>query len=242
LITKGEIKGVLEIFHQTPASQNPDWLEFFETLADEAAIAISNNQLFDNLLSSNFELAIAYDETIEGWSRAMDLRDEETEGHTQRVTELALRLASGLDFKPDEMTYIRRGSLLHDIGKMGVPDHILRKPGALTDEEWVIMRKHPQFAYEMLLPITYLRQALDIPYCHHEKWDGSGYPRGLKGKAIPLVARIFALADVWDALISDRPYRKAWSKEKALEYLREQSGIHFEPRLVNMFLKLVENV
>jgi PAS domain S-box-containing protein len=242
LMAKGQVKGVLEIFHRASLNPSPDWLGFFETLAGQAAIAIDNNQLFENLQSSNFELAIAYDETIEGWSRAMDLRDKETEGHTQRVTEMTLRLATGMDFRPEELTHIRRGALLHDIGKMGVPDHILRKPGALTDEEWVSMRKHPQFAYEMLLPITYLRSALDIPYCHHEKWDGSGYPRGLKGEEIPMVARMFALADVWDALTSDRPYRKAWSMEKAQEYLREQSGKHFEPRLVSQFLEEIINV
>ena len=239
LITKGQVKGVLEVFSRTHLDPSPDWLGFFETLAGQAAIAIDNNQLFETLQSSNFELAIAYDETIEGWSRAMDLRDQETEGHTQRVTELTLRLANSMGFKDAELINIRRGALLHDIGKMGVPDSILRKPGPLTDEEWVSMRKHPLFAYEMLLPITYLRSALDIPYCHHEKWDGSGYPRGLKGGDIPMAARIFALVDVWDALTSDRPYRKAWSKEKTVEYLREQSGKHFEPRLVEIFLKEV---
>jgi HD-GYP domain-containing protein (c-di-GMP phosphodiesterase class II) len=150
---------------------------------------------------------------------------------------MTIRVANDMGFSAAELLQIRRGALLHDIGKMGVPDYILRKPGGLTDDEWVSMRKHPQFAYEMLLPITYLRSALDIPYCHHEKWDGSGYPRGLKGEAIPLVARIFALADVWDAITSDRPYRKAWPKEKALDYLREQSGKHFDPRLVDVFLK-----
>ena len=163
---------------------------------------------------------MAYDETIEGWSRAMDLRDKETEGHTQRVTELTLRLANSMGFGAEELVHIRRGTLLHDIGKMGVPDDILRKPGPLTDEEWVIMRRHPQLAYDMLAPIFYLRPATDIPYCHHEKWDGTGYPRGLKGEQIPLAARIFALVDVWDALCSDRPYRKAWPADRVRSYIQ----------------------
>jgi putative nucleotidyltransferase with HDIG domain len=239
LIAKGQIEGVLEIFHRQPLELDQEGNAFLEMLANQAAIAIDNAELFEHLQSTNAELMMAYDETIEGWSRAMDLRDQETEGHTLRVTEMTLRVAKDMGFSAAELMQIRRGTLLHDIGKMGVSDQILRKPGALTDEEWVSMRKHPQLAYEMLLPITYLRSALDIPYCHHEKWDGSGYPRGLKGEEIPLVARIFALADVWDALTSDRPYRKAWTKEKAMEYLREQSGSHFDPRLAEIFIKEV---
>jgi putative nucleotidyltransferase with HDIG domain len=182
---------------------------------------------------------MAYDETIEGWSHAMDLRDEETEGHSRRVTELTLKLAGSLGCSPEELMQIRRGSLLHDIGKLGVPDHILRKAGPLTDDEWQIMRQHPKLAYDMLASITYLHQALDIPYCHHEKWDGSGYPRGIKETQIPLAARIFAVVDVWDALTSDRPYRKAWTREKALAHIREQSGKHFDPTLVELFVREV---
>ena len=130
---------------------------------------------------------------------------------------------------------------MHDIGKMGVPDNILLKPGPLTEEEWEIMRKHPQFAYELLTPIDYLHQALDIPYSHHEKWDGTGYPRGLKGEEIPLAARIFAVVDVWDALTSERPYRPAWSREKAIEYIKTQSGVHFDPQVVEVFLESIIN-
>jgi len=242
LIAKGQVKGVLEIFQREPLELLQEQRTFLDMLAGQAAIAIDGAQLFENLQGSNSELMLAYDETIEGWSRAMDLRDKETEGHTQRVTELTLRLANSMGFAGEELVHIRRGTLLHDIGKMGVPDDILRKPGPLTDEEWVIMRKHPQFAYDMLAPIIYLRPAIDIPYCHHEKWDGTGYPRGLKGENIPLAARIFAVVDVWDALCSDRPYRKAWPEEKARPYLQEQAGKHFDPHIVEVFLKEVSSV
>ncbi len=188
-----------------------------------------------NIEQAHSQLLSAYDATIEGWSRAMDLRDKETEGHTQRVTQLSEKLAKIAGIRQDELIQIRRGSLLHDIGKLGVPDSILLTPNKLTDEEWEVMRKHPQYAYEMILPIEYLRPALDIPYCHHEKWDGTGYPRGLKGEEIPLSARIFAIVDVWDALTSDRPYRAAWDKQKTLQYINEQSGKHFDPHIVELF-------
>ena len=241
LIAKGEIKGVLEVYHRSPYQAEPEWLNMLETLAGQAAIAIDNAQLFEDLQTSNVDLALAYDATIAGWSRAMDLRDKETEGHTQRVTDLTLKLARAMNISESRLTHIRRGALLHDIGKMGVPDHILLKTDELTDEEWQTMRKHTDFAYEMLSSIRYLRPALDIPYCHHEKWDGNGYPRGLKGEEIPIAARIFAVADVWDAITSDRPYRKAWSKEQAVEYLREQSGKYFDPQVVKHFLDLISN-
>jgi PAS domain S-box-containing protein len=229
LIAKGQLKGVLEIFHRTPLNPDTEWLNFLTSLADQAAIAIDNSTLFENLQRSNIELSLAYDETIEGWSKALDLRDNETEGHTQRVANTTIQLAQLFDFPEEMMINIRWGALLHDIGKMGVPDPILLKPGPLTDDEWVIMKKHPEFAYNMLAPIHYLKNALEIPYCHHEKWDGSGYPRGLKNDQIPLATRIFMIVDVWDALLSDRPYRKAWSENKVLDYLRSLSGSHFDP-------------
>jgi PAS domain S-box-containing protein/putative nucleotidyltransferase with HDIG domain len=238
LIAKGEVKGVLEIFHRSPLALDAEWLEFLNALAAQAAIAIDNAGLFSNLQRSNADLALAYDATIEGWSRALDLRDKETEGHTQRVTELTLKLARALRLSESELVHIRRGALLHDIGKMGVPDGILLKAGPLTDEEWVIMRQHPQFAYEMLAPIAYLRPALDIPYCHHEKWDGLGYPRGLREETIPLAARLFAVIDVWDALRSDRPYRQGWPEEKVREHIRSLAGKHFDPQAVEAFLRL----
>ena len=236
LIAKGKVKGVLEIFHRSAVTHDLGRVQFLEALADQAAIAIDNSALFYDLQRSNLDLALAYDATIEGWSRALDLRDKETEGHTQRVTEVALKLARAMGVGDEELVHIRRGALLHDIGKMGVPDSILLKPDKLTDEEWELMRKHPGYAYEMLMPIAHLRRALDIPYCHHEKWDGTGYPRGLSGEQIPLSARIFAVVDVWDALRSDRPYRAGWENEKVLNYLREQSGKHFDPRVVEIFL------
>jgi putative two-component system response regulator len=192
------------------------------------------------LREANAQLLNAYEATIEGLSHALDLRDRETEGHSRRVTEVTIRLAQALHISEDEITHIRRGALLHDIGKIGIPDSILHKPDTLTDEEWVTMRQHPQFAHGMLSPIEYLRPALVIPYNHHEKWDGTGYPRGLKGEEIPLSARLFAIADVWDALTSNRPYRTAWTKEQALAYIREQSGKHFDPNVVDLFFKVIE--
>jgi PAS domain S-box-containing protein/putative nucleotidyltransferase with HDIG domain len=239
LMAKGYTKGVLEIFKRAPLEPDEEWLNFLNTLARAAAIAIDNATLFDGLQRSNAELSLAYDATIEGWSHALDLRDKETEGHTLRVTEMTMKLAHAFDLSNGELAQVRWGALLHDIGKMGVPDMILLKPGPLTDEEWVIMKKHPVFAYEMLSPIHYLHSALDIPYCHHEKWDGTGYPRGLKGEQIPLTARIFAVVDVWDALCSDRPYRPAWSKEKVNQHIKSLAGTHFDPQVVDCFLKMI---
>jgi len=239
LITKGRILGVLETFHRSLSQNDKEWTDFLEALADQAAIATENSQLFSNLEQSNIELRMAYDATIEGWSMAMDLRDKETEGHTQRVTKLTLELARRMGISQEQLQHVRRGALLHDIGKLGVPDNILLKPEKLTDKDWEIMRNHPQLAYEMLSPVEYLRPAIEIPYCHHEKWDGSGYPRGLKGKQIPMEARIFAVVDVWDALNSDRPYRKAWPRERILAYLRRESGKHFDPQVVETFLGFI---
>jgi len=239
LIVKGQIKGVFEVFHRSPLSPTPDWMEFLHTLAGQAAIAIDNAQLFENLQHSNQELMQAYDTTLEGWARALELRDRETEGHTRRVTDLTLHLARYMDIKDSEFVNMRRGVLLHDIGKMGVPDHILKKTGSLTPLEWNEMRQHPLYAYNLLSPIAYLRGALDIPYCHHEHWDGSGYPRGLKGEQIPLSARIFSIVDIWDALLSDRPYRKAWPRKKVIEYLQEISGTYLDPDIAAIFLRMI---
>ena len=193
-----------------------------------------------NIETAHEQLLSAYDATIEGWSRAMDLRDKETEGHTLRVTDLSVKLARNMGINEGELLFIRRGALLHDIGKLGVPDAILHKTSSLNDDEWKIMRQHPQFAYDMLYPIEYLRPALDIPFCHHEKFDGTGYPRQLKGEQIPLSARIFAIVDVWDALTSDRPYRPAWEKQKAMDFINEQSGKHFDPKVVEAFNKMMK--
>ena len=239
LIVKGEVKGVMEVYFRKSFTPDPEWLEFLEALAGQAAITIDTAQLFDNLQRANMDLSLAYEATIEGWSRAMDLRDHETEGHTLRVTDLTVKLAHAMRISESQLIAIRRGALLHDIGKMGIPDAILLKEGNLTDEEWVVMRQHPNLARDMLLPIAYLNDALDIPYCHHEKWNGTGYPQGLKGDSIPLVARIFAIVDVWDALTNNRTYRKKWTKQKARQYIKEQSGIHFDPQVVDAFLKSI---
>jgi HD-GYP domain-containing protein (c-di-GMP phosphodiesterase class II) len=239
LIVKGQIQGVFEIFHRSPLSPTQDWMEFLNTLAGQAAIAIDNARLFENLQQSNQELILAYDTTMEGWVRALELRDQETEGHTRRVTELTLRLATHMRISGEQLINIQRGALLHDIGKIGVPDQILKKKGALSQEEWKEMRLHPVYAYNLLAPIPFLRSALDIPYCHHEHWDGSGYPRGLKEEQIPLAARIFAVADVYVELGSDRSYRAAWSSKEVLEYIRDQSGKHFDPAVVKAFLNMI---
>jgi HD-GYP domain-containing protein (c-di-GMP phosphodiesterase class II) len=241
LIAKGQIKGVLETFHRSSMEPDSEWRGFLETLAGQTAIAIENSTLFEELQQTNLNLSLAYDATIEGWSKALDLRDQETEGHTLRVSEMTVQLADLMGISTNDQVQIRRGVLLHDIGKIGVPDSILYKPGPLSEEEWVIMRRHPEFAFEMLSPITYLRQALDIPYCHHEHWDGSGYPRRLHGEQIPLAARIFTVVDVWDALISDRPYRKPLTKAAATEFVRKNSGKLFDLRVVEVFLRMLEN-
>jgi PAS domain S-box-containing protein/putative nucleotidyltransferase with HDIG domain len=236
LIAKGKVLGVLEVFHRNRLIRNAEWLDFLKALASQAAIAIDNVTLFDDLHRSNSELLQAYDATIEGWSRALELRDNETQGHTLRVAELTVRLARLFGLSDAELVQVRRGALLHDIGKMGIPDEILLKRDKLTEAEWVVMKKHTVFAYEMLSPIRFLRPALDIPYAHHEKWDGTGYPLGLKGELIPLAARIFAVADVWDALRSERLYRTSWGKEKVRKHLHSLTGTHFDPHVVSVCL------
>lgn len=236
LISKGRVKGVLEIFRYDQPISDPERLEFLQSLSAQAAIAIDNASMFNELQITNTELIIAYDSTIEGWGQALDLRDKETRDHTRRVTDMTLHIASIYGMSEKEMVHARRGALLHDIGKMGIPDVILMKEGRFTREEKEIMQKHPLYAFEILSPISYLRPALDIPYCHHEKWDGTGYPRKLKGEEIPIAARIFALVDNWDALISERRYREAWPREQVVEFFRSQSGKHFDPDLVEVFL------
>ncbi len=239
LIAKGELVGVLEVFHRDHLIPDPEWINFLDGLARMAAIAIDRLKLFNDLSQSNLELQHAYDATIQGWARAIELRDMGTSEHSQRVVAITLNLARKMGVDENTLTHIRRGAMLHDIGKMAIPDGILLKAGKLTDDEWKLMKKHPQYAYDMLSNIEYLRPALDIPYCHHERWDGTGYPRGLAGDAIPLAARIFAVVDVWDALQSDRSYRDAWSITEAAQYLKEESGKHFDPQIVTAFLELV---
>ncbi len=188
---------------------------------------------------ANQDLSDAYDATLEGWSHALELREQETAGHSQRAVAWTLRLAEALNVSQEELVHIRRGALLHDIGKMGIPDSILLKPGPLTADEWVVMRQHPVYAYHLLKNITHLQPALVIPYCHHEKWDGSGYPQGLKNEEIPFAARIFSVIDVWDALTSARPYRPAWPEEEVLSHIQKESGKSFDPRVVKTFLEIL---
>ncbi len=238
LIAKGQVKGVMELFNRTYMNSKNGWMEFLEAIADQGAIALDNATMFDDLQRSNIELSLAYDTTIEGWAQALDLRDKETEGHSRRVTELAVRIANQYKMTDEEIIQIRRGALLHDIGKMGIPDSILLKPGKLTEEERNIMMQHPVYARDLLYPVEYLRPAIDIPYYHHERWDGTGYPEGLKGEEIPLSARIFAVIDVWDALRSDRPYRPAWPIEKVQDHIRHQVGSHFDAGVIEIFLSM----
>jgi response regulator RpfG family c-di-GMP phosphodiesterase len=238
LIAKNEVKGVLETFCGSSGDRSEEWCDFAATLAGQAAIAIDNARMLADLTQSNADLRQAYETTLEGWSRALDLRDNDTQGHTARVATLTVLLGRQMGMSPEEVVHLRRGALLHDIGKMGIPDAILLKPGPLTDEQWAVMRRHPVYAYELLSPIPYLRPALDIPHLHHERWDGSGYPLGLKGEAIPLAARVFAVVDVWDALTSSRPYRAKVREERAKEIIRAGAGNDFDPRVVEAFLKL----
>jgi len=240
LIARGKVVGVLELFHRSPRKQEPEWTSFLEVFAGQVAIALDSSAMFKNLQDSRDELILAYDTTIEGWSRALDYRDKETEGHSLRVTEMTLAIAQTMNLKEKEIVHIRRGALLHDIGKLGISDQILLKPGKLTEEEFAQMKKHPELSFELLSPIAFLHRSVDIPYCHHEKWDGTGYPRGLKGTQIPIAARIFAVADVWDALRSDRPYHKPWSVEKVKEYILSLSGTQFDPEIIKVFASICD--
>ncbi|MBN2047046.1 MAG: PAS domain S-box protein [Anaerolineaceae bacterium] len=219
---------------------SPQDESIMKTISNMSAVAFQRNNLIDALIDSNIELERSYDVTLEGWAKALELRDPETEGHSRRVTAWTVRLARKMDIPESEIIHLRRGAILHDIGKLGVPDAILNKPGPLDDEEWKMMRNHPVYAHEWLSPVEFLRPALNIPYYHHELWNGSGYPRGLRGETIPLEARIFTVIDVWDALLSNRPYRPAWSIEKAVQYIHENAGIQFDPIVVQNFLELLK--
>ncbi len=240
LVAKGHLVGVLAVACRTPLRPDDDWIAFLESLAGQAAMAIDAGKSWEDLQRAHVELALAYDTTIEGWAGALDLRDRETANHTLRVAELTVTLCRAAGMAESELVHVRRGALLHDIGKMAIPDAILLKEGKLTGDELVAMQKHPVYAYELLSPIAYLRPALDIPYAHHERWDGRGYPRGLKGDAIPLAARLFAVVDVWDALRSARPYHAQASDESAREQLRALAGTHLDPAAVALFLRITE--
>ncbi|CAN5625611.1 hypothetical protein BH23CHL2_BH23CHL2_14380 [soil metagenome] len=241
LIAKEEMQGVLELHFRNHQERSADWLMFAEALAAQTAIAIDSARLVGNLQQANEELEAVYDRTLEGWAAAVELNDDETEGHSRRVVDFTLRLARELGVSETDLVHIRRGALLHDIGKIGIPDRILLKPGPLDANEWEIMRRHPTYAYDLLKPISYLHPALDIPRHHHERWDGSGYPDGLSGEDIPLYARIFAVVDVYDALMSDRPYRPAWSMESTLEYIENEAGTLFDPAISAVFLAMMDS-
>ncbi|HEX7588004.1 MAG TPA: HD domain-containing phosphohydrolase, partial [Anaerolineae bacterium] len=239
LISKGQIKGVLEVFHRSALKPDTEWLDFIETLAGQTAIAIENATLFNSLQQSNFDISLAYDATIEGWARALGLHDPESGEQTPRVTEMTLRLARALGVRDADLVHIRRGALLHDIGKMGIPDSSLLKRSS-PDEAESILRQHPRLASDLLSPIAYLRPAIDIPYCHHEKWDGTGYPRGLKGEQIPLAARIFSVAEAWSDLRMNRPSRAGQSFDAASQHLREHSGTWFDPKVVETLFTILD--
>jgi HD-GYP domain-containing protein (c-di-GMP phosphodiesterase class II) len=239
LIAHGQVKGVLEVFRRKIRDQDSEWQDLLESLAVQGAIAIDNAESFLNLQRTHSELKLACDSTIEGWSRAVDLRAQEAEGHSLRVSDLVVRLAEKMGIPVEQMLSIRRGSLLHDIGKIGVPDQILWKPESLTEDEWTLMRQHPKYAEQLLSPIEFLRSAIDIPKYHHERWDGRGYPYGLAGTDIPLAARLFSIVDVWDSLQARRPFRSPWTHADTMEYLKKGSGSQFDPEAVDAFLNIL---
>jgi PAS domain S-box-containing protein/putative nucleotidyltransferase with HDIG domain len=240
LISHGEIQGVMEVFNRRADSLDEEMRNYLYVVAGQLAIAFDNATLVSNLQRSNLELRNAYDRTLEGWAKALELRDKETEDHSERVTELTIKLARSMGIEEDKIVHVRRGAILHDIGKMGIPDEILLKKGQLTEDEWIVMRDHPIYAFNLLSPIPYLQPALDIPYCHHEWWNGRGYPRGIKEEQIPLAARIFAVIDVWDALTHDRPYRSAWPEARVLNYIASLNGLQFDPYVVECFFDVLD--
>lgn len=237
---QGNVIGFLNLEVDIPNYYNQTHADRLQAFADQAGVAIHNAQLLTDLRKSRDELYDSYETTLEGWSKALELRDYETEGHTQRVMDMTMKLAESYGITGSDLLHIRYGTLLHDIGKIGIPDSILFKPGPLDEEEWVVMRRHPVYAKRILAHIPYLQDSLEIPYSHHEKWDGTGYPNGLKGEEIPLAARLFAVVDVWDGLRSNRHYRSGWPEADVVQYIREQSGKHFDPQVVEVFLKLLE--
>jgi PAS domain S-box-containing protein len=240
LIAKGQVKGVLEIYHRSILDPDDNWLDFLATIAGQAAVAIDSATLFQNLQQTNVELSLAYDAAIESWARVLEMGNRESGEHAYRVVELTLQLARAMEVGDDEIIHFRRGALLHDVGKLGIPEGILNKPGPLDGAEQEIVRTHPRLAHQLLSSLDYLAPALDIPLHHHERWDGSGYPDGLRGEQISFAARLFSVVDVYDALTSTRPYRAAWSRQDAMSYISEQSGKLFDARIVRAFLQLMK--
>ncbi|MEW5828775.1 MAG: HD domain-containing phosphohydrolase [Chloroflexota bacterium] len=242
LVCNDTLQGVVEMLWRDERPVDPRMLDGFSQSAEIISYSLERTSILEDLQRRNDELSSTCNATIEGLSRALELRDLETEGHTRRVSELTLRLAVKMGVPPEQHEILQQGALLHDIGKLGIPDAILLKPGSLTAQEWKVMQQHPLYAYSILAPIVSLRESLDIPLYHHERWDGSGYPYGLAGDQIPLSAQLFAVVDVYDALTSDRPYRAAWPRSQAIAYLREQAGIQFSPLVVKHFLELLEDL
>jgi HD-GYP domain-containing protein (c-di-GMP phosphodiesterase class II) len=239
LLAKGQIKGVMEIYHRQPLQPAEPWLEFLATLASQAALAIDSGELFQNLQKTGTELGLAYDLAIEGWSQALEISGRENLEHIRRVVKLTVEIAQQLEISDTDIVHMRRGALLHDVGNLGIPEAILFKTGSLSADEWAIIHEHPRLGARMLQSIPYLTSALNIPRCHHERWDGSGYPDGLRGEQIPLAARIFAVADVFDAITSSRPYRPAWTHVEAEDYICQQAAKLFDPTVVKAFLKII---
>jgi len=239
LMAKGQLVGVMELFHRVLFDMSQDWVEFFDMLAGQAAIAIDNATLFDDLQRSNMDLHLSYDTTLESWVNALDIRLGEGADHSRELVEWTIKLACAMRVPDNDIIHIRRGALLHDIGNMLLPDAVLLKDGELNTEERGLVNKHPLQAKELISSISFLKPATVIPLFHHERWDGSGYPNGLEGSAIPLAARIFAVVDVWDALRSNRPYRTAWQEDAVQNYLRQQAGILFDPEITYKFLELL---
>ena len=239
MIRQGEVTGMVEVLSKMRHRFGTIETDLMSLVGNTAAVAIENLHLRTNLAKTSRQLDQAYDAAVDAWRRALELRDRATEDHGCRVAEMTVRLAILLGYRSTDLTHLRFGAQLHDIGKIGVPDSVLLKPGPLDEQDKKIMRKHPVYAYEMLSSIPNFTPILDIPYSHHERWDGGGYPRGLSGEQIPLPARIFAVIDVWDALRSDRPYRSAWPEKEVITYIRDQSGKHFDPRVVDAFLGMM---
>ncbi len=239
LISKGQVKGVLEIYQRQSTSPDDEWLDFLATVAGQAAVAIDSSGLFHDLQRSNAELSQAYDSAIESWAHVLELSNRESGAHAYRVVDLTLRLARAMGIEEENLVHFRRGALLHDVGKLGISETILNKPGPLSPEERQVLEGHSQLAYQLLSSVNYLAPALDIPHYHHEHWNGSGYPEGLREEQIPFPARLFAVVDVYDALTSTRPYRSSWTTRAALDYIEQNAGILFDPAVVKVFLRLM---